>query len=137
MKSYGRILWFVAVLSVAVVGAAFAIRPSGPGINTKANSLSVAIATDQPAVSVNDTPTNAVAGTRAELDAGSAGVQNCLGGIYVLAAGDGGLVLVPYGATDAAATVTLSGVTAGRLPIATQRVVTTGTTVGSTVCLNP
>ncbi len=137
MKSYGRTLWFITVLLVCIAGAAYAIRPSGPGINTKANSLSVAVATDQPAVAVNDIPTNAVDGTRAELDAGAAGVQNCRGGVYVVAAGDGGLVLVPYGATDAAATVTLSGVTAGRLPIATQRIVTTGTTVGATLCLNP
>ncbi len=132
-----RVLVLIAVLVCALVGTVSALRPSGPGINTKANSLSVAVATDQPAVAVNDIPTNVVAATVAELDSGTSTIQNCRGGLWIVAAGDGGLVLSPYGGADAATTVTLSAVGAGRLPIATQRVVTTGTSVGAIFCLNP
>jgi len=132
-----RILLLISVLVCALVGTVQALRPSGPGINTKANSLSVAIATDQPAVAVNDIPTNVVAATIAELDAGASNIQACKSGLWVETAGDGGLVISPYGAADAATTVALGNVPAGRLPIATQRVVTTGTSTGVLKCLNP
>ncbi len=137
MKSYGRILWLVTVLLCVGATTVFALRPSGPGINTKANSLSVAIATDQPAVAMNDIPSVAVAATRAEVDAGTAGIQNCKSGLWVETAADGGLAVVPYGSADAAGVEIFGSVPAGRFPLATQRVVTTGTSVGVIKCLNP
>lgn len=137
MKSYGRILWLITVLLCVGATTVFALRPSGPGINTKTNSLSVAIATDQPAVAMNDIPSLAEAVTRAEIDAGTAGVQNCKGGLWVETAIDGGLVVVPYNAPDATVALTFGSVGAGRFPLATQRVVTTGTSVGVIKCLNP
>lgn len=137
MKSYGRVLWFATILICVLGATAFAIRPSGPGINTKANSLSVAVATDQPAVAVNDTPSNAVAGIRTANDGGTMTLQNCKAGLWIETALDGGLVFSPYGNADAATTVTLGSVPAGRMPIATQRVDPTGTSVGVFDCLNP
>ncbi len=132
MKSYGRILWFVSVLCVTLAGAAYAIRPSGPGINTKANSLSVALATDQPSVPVHPGSTLISAVTPASATDLTA---NCKDGLLVGNPGDAGNV--QFSPSGDAAAVTVTGLVSGeRIPVGISKVHDGGNTTATVFCLS-
>lgn len=102
-----------------------AVRPSGPGQTTAANSLSVAVASDQRLNVSPGVATKVTAVTR-----GSDMSANCTDGILVGAAGDGGLLVKPLANSDAA--VSLSVVSGQFIPLAAAQIVDdAGTSVGA------
>lgn len=119
-------LALVSVLLCSAAGVAFAVRPSGPGQTTAANSLSVAIASDQPKLSAAP----AVATKITAVTRGSDMTSSCADGLLVGAAGDGGLIVKPAANSDAS--VTLSVVAGQFVPLAVAQVVDdAGTSVGA------
>lgn len=127
----GYIFALVSVLICSAAGVAMAVRPSGPGQSTAANSLSVAVASDQ-RVSVKDAPpTLAVAITPSD-DAGVAAFAACTHSIYVGIQDAGTLQAIPSG-SDAG--VQFSGLSAGSvIPGSFNRIQATNTTAGGIVC---
>lgn len=126
MKS--RVGLLVAVLLCTAVGTAFAIRSSGPGQNTSANSLSVAIATDQSRIPTSEIPQSALALTPSDTDAS----PGCNGVLYV-GAPDAGTLTV-YGCGNDASTQFTGLGTGTRLPGCFRRVEATGTAARGLVC---
>lgn len=127
-----RILGFTVLCLLALTGTVYAVRPSGPGINTKANSLSVAIATDQPAV-----PTTPGANMLYPVGGGSAAdiTALCKDGFFVANADAGTLWVLPA-AADAGA-VSLTGLAnAQTVPVALAKVLDGGGTTASVVCMS-
>lgn len=123
MKS--RVGLLVSVLLVTAVGTAYAIRVSGPGQNTAANSLSVAIASDQRLVASPGVATKVAAVTPGSTDITS----SCTDGVLVGEVGDGGLLVKPAGNSDAS--VQLQVIASQFIPLAVAKIVDGGTSVGA------
>jgi hypothetical protein len=121
----GHIFALVSVLICSAAGVAMAVRPSGPGQSTAANSLSVAVASDQRLNVSPGVATKVTAVTR-----GTDMSSNCTDGILVGAAGDGGLLVKPAANSDAA--VSLFVVSGQFIPLAAAQIVDdAGTSVGA------
>jgi hypothetical protein len=121
----------VIVCLTTLIGVAAAVRPSGPGQSTKANSLSVAIASDQTvAVSMAAAAVPQTAAVATASDAVDAGFPSCTAGIYTNSAG--AVTAVPCGGD---AGVQFLARTAGSLLSGCfSKILATGTDAATVVC---
>src|SRR5689334_10321984 len=92
----------VLVCLTTLIGIAAAVRPSGPGQSTKANSLSVAVASDQTVpVSIATAAPVSVATKVTAVTPGSTDItSSCTDGVLVGQQGDGGLLVAPAANSD-------------------------------------
>lgn len=133
MKTLSKIMLLAIAALVLAAGTAMAVRPSGPGRSTAANSLSVVLASDHA-----DMPYapkgNIVTPVTRDTDM----TATCKDGVVVGAAGDGGLEVVGAGnAADAGVRFTV--IAGQHIPMAIKYVLTDdgGTSVGANLnCLS-
>lgn len=125
----------VLVCLTTLIGIAAAVRPSGPGQSTKANSLSVAVASDQVLpVSISTAapaPSTLTALTPADTDA----APGCSGDLFV-GIPDAG-TLTAYGCGNDAS-VAFNGLGSGQVlrNVCMRQIVATGTAARGLVCIS-